>query len=189
MSARPAPPILGIGIFVVGMLATAWALKHRRWELLGLMFVLLPFALALWYQCQTRVLPRYILASMSPWPILLGIGWAQLTLRPWSGPPPGQRWARLAPLFTGVVVAALLTADVPNFFHGNAPWRRPSELTNDFAYNRHLYQRHRGDPERLHQVAEEDRAWCLETMLEDERRGLDPEGRIFPWLTDLELFR
>ena len=115
--------IMALGVF-------CWALRTRRWELAGLLLLLLPYLLSLRYQMSTRVMPRFLFAPMAAWPILVGVAWAALAQRQVDATARAKAlWLRLlAPAVTTVALALMIFGVVPSFLEATAAWRKPNSI-------------------------------------------------------------
>ena len=131
---------------LVGLVPALVWLRRRPLEALGLLVLILPFALSLATMSQTQVWNRYLMAPMIPVPVLAGVAWAALALRR-GGPDAPPVFSRLAPVFSrlppalgrlppalvsGVLASLLVLGWIPSWLSPRAPWRLvPLYLLNE----------------------------------------------------------
>lgn len=177
-------PLLGIALAV-----TLWALRARRWELAGVVLLLLPFASSLSYQLDTRVMHRFLFTPMSVWPLVMGVAWAWLAQRR-RPPAPSPVWLRLlGPVVVTGALVVLVAGALPSFLHPQAEWRQPNILgrsvwtfvgTHEKYWNRDAPPNW-GDPAMRHlNLPVKEFKPCAELFRDDVKRGNDPLGNLFP---------
>ncbi len=174
------------------------ALWRRRWELLGLLATLAPFAVLLAHTASSQVHAKTLMAPMLPIPLLLGVAWVALAQRGDDGhliPAPLRRLLRrdgaaasLAPATTahragavalpGLVLVLLVMGAVPTWLSPAAPWRLRSSSDPDFYNVQALAAASAaGKPAR---GGKPRREACHALLTEDLQRGVPPTSRLFP---------
>ena len=195
-----------IPVVLVALLLTLLALWRRPRELAGLVVLLCPFAVLLWHTAATQVFPKTLMAPMLPIPLLLGVGWATLSLRaedgrllpfvrrplalwPWGetsdtgeAAAPG-RLARLAAVvLPGGVAALLVLGLIPGWLSPSASWRLRAASDPDFYTVQARGQAHgRGlPPPKTGRAPKSKREACDKLFAEDARRGIPGRSRLYP---------
>ena len=147
------------------------ALRRRPWELMGLVVMLLPFAVLLRTVATTQVFPKYLMGPMIPVPVLLGAAWVVVAQRP-AGEQAVGRPAQVATLLLALVVPGLLVTGVlPNWYGPAAPRREKTATDAGF------YKVYTGDPS---YTKNPNLKACFRLYAADRQRGGPGHTRIYP---------
>ena len=157
----------------VALLLTCLAMWRRRWELVGLLAVLAPFAVILKAVSETQVFPKYLMAPMMPIPVLLGVAWVTVANRPAGQKRPGRLHRAAAPALYGVIIGLLVTGLVPSWLAPDGPWRM-KHATDDGFYGLYNHKSPPFDP------GGADPAACKRLARQDHQDGAAPAGRLYP---------
>ena len=157
-----------IPVALVALVLTGLALRRRPREVLGLVVMLVPFAVLLRTVANTQVLPKYLMGPMLPVPVLMGVAWAVLAHR-WSEQP--QSWLpRVAvPALTVVLLGLMVTGVMPSWL-GPGASRRERMATDPGFYEVYTH-----NPEDL----SDRRKSCFRLFEYDQRRGVPAQSRIY----------
>ena len=175
-------------VLLLSLVVFIWALRTRRWELAGIVLLLLPFASSLNYQLGTRVMHRFLFTPMSAWPLVMGVAWAWLAQR--RRPPAlSPAWLRLlAPVLVVCALSVLVAGALPSFLHPQAEWRESNNLGRSvwtFVGGREKFWKSANPPDwnapemrHLNFPVEEFKP-CVDLFRDDVKRGNDPRGTLF----------
>ena len=164
-----------IPVALVSLLLAGLALRRRPWELVGLVVMLVPFAVLLRTVATTQVFPKYLMAPMLPVPVLMGVAWACLAHHPLREKKPGELAQKLAPILAPLLAVGLIglmvTGVVPTWLGPDTP-RREKTATDAGFYK--VYVRDPTFSSSPHLKA------CHRLFLLDQARGVPQQSRLYP---------
>ena len=166
-----------IPVALVSLLLVGLALRRRRWELAGLLVMLVPFAVLLRTVATTQVWPKYLMGPMLPVPVLLGVAWAYVAHRPAGEEKAGWRGRlqklspALAPLLAAVVIGLMVTGLVPTWLAPDVPRREQTPADAGF------YRVYRRNPT---YVSNTNLQSCFRLFEADQQRGIPARSRLYP---------
>ena len=191
-----------VPVVLVSLALVVLALWCRRWELVGLLLLLAPFAALLVHTASTQVFPKTLMAPMMPIPVVLGVAWVALARRGPDGrflpspffrliskraardaasPParPGGAVRAAAILLPGALAALLVLGVVPGWLSPTATWRLRAASDPDF-YNVQARgaAKARGLPPPV--TGKPRREACDALFSADIKRGLPATSRLYP---------
>ena len=169
-----------IPLLLLSLGVSCWALWSRRWVLAGVLFLLLPYAMALRNQMATWVFPRLLFTPMAAWPVIMGVAWAALSQRrDVSGKLARSPWARpLTPAVTGALLVLMISGAVPSFLSLRAARHQPMDLQGS-VFQRLAQETGIWRVRRLDLSIRENLRLCSELFHDQWRRGVDSRGTLF----------
>ena len=167
---RDAQVIPWIPVALVALVLTGLALRRRPGELVGLVVMLVPFAVLLWTVARTQVLPKYLMGPMLPVPVLMGVAWACLAHR-CSTKPPGWLTRLAVPALTIAALGLMVTGTVPGWLAPDAP--RRERVSTDPGFYEVYRHNPKGDLSNRRQA-------CFRLFRADQEYGLPAQSRLYP---------
>ena len=168
---RQAQVIPWIPVALVSLLLAGLALRRRPWELVGLVVMLVPFAVLLRTVANTQVFPKYLMGPMLPVPVLLGVAWVFVAHRHAEAGKAGRLATVLVPLVTVLLIGLLVTGVVSGWLAPTAP-RREKTATDAGFYK--VYVR---NPT---YVTNSNLRACYRLFDLDQKNGMPASSRIYP---------
>ena len=190
-----------VPVALLSLALTALVLWRRRWELLGLLAVLSPYAVLLAHTSSSQVHSKTLMAPMMPIPLLLGVAWVALAQRGSDGRllpgplrrllpggaagadaaesrRPGAAVRAAAGSLPGLLAGVLVLGLVPGWLSPTAQWRLRSASDPDF-YNvqARAAARARGLPSA---TGTSRREACEALLAADLKRGIPAHSRLYP---------
>ncbi len=168
---REAQVLPWIPLALAALLVAGAALRRRRWELIGLVVMMVPFAVLLRTVSNTQVFPKYLMAPMLPVPVLLGVAWAFLAHRP-AREGRASRWAPLVtPALALAIIGLMVTGVVPGWFAPDAS--RRERTPNDAGF----YKVSARNPT---YTTNPRLQACYRLFKQDRQRGVPARSRLYP---------